>query len=71
MPSWLEGGLVDAKEKKTVAPKPAAAGVAVIAKRDFVICQNEILIKIKKGDDLLALQVPERFFPNLKTEGVI
>lgn len=40
-----------------------------IAKRDFLIVQNEIRIEIRKGDDLAA--IPERFVQNLKTEGVI
>ena len=48
------------EEKKSRAP---------IAKRDFVIHQNEVHIEIKAGDDLS--NVPERFWQNLKTENVI
>lgn len=44
---------------------------ALIAKRDFVIHQNEVHIEIKAGQDLADLEIPERFFENLKTEGVI
>ncbi len=41
----------------------------LIAKKDFHIVQNEHDIKIKKGDDVSG--VPQKFMPNLKTEGVI
>lgn len=40
-----------------------------IAKRDFVIHQNEFHFEIKEGDDLS--EIPERFHQNLKTEQVI
>ena len=43
----------------------------LIAKRDFLICQNEFLFKIEKGDDIKELKIPEQFIQNLKTENVI
>ena len=52
------------KELAEVADKPA-----LIAKKAFVICQNEYLRKIQEGEDVS--DVPERFLVNLKTEGVI
>jgi hypothetical protein len=42
-----------------------------IAKRDFQLLRNDDLYLIKKGDDLDALGVPAKYFPNLKTEKVI
>ena len=42
----------------------------LIAKRDFVISQNDFYLEIKKGDDL-AESVPPAFYPNLKTENVL
>lgn len=41
----------------------------LIAKRDFVIHQNDVHIEIKAGDDLSS--VPEKYLENLKTEAVI
>jgi hypothetical protein len=41
----------------------------LIAKKNFVLCQNEYIRVIKEGDDLA--DVPERFHPNLVTEGVL
>jgi len=41
----------------------------LIAKRDFVIFQNDFRADIKKGDDLS--EIPEIYHQNLKTEGVI
>lgn len=41
----------------------------LIAKRDFVIHQNDVHIEIKEGDDVS--HVPERYWQNLKTENVI
>lgn len=43
----------------------------IIAKRDFVIHQNDHHYEIKKGDDIVKLKVPQVFFENLKTEKVI
>jgi hypothetical protein len=43
----------------------------IIAKRDFVIHQNDVHIEIKEGDDINELNIPERFIVNLKTEKVI
>lgn len=42
-----------------------------LAKKDFRIVQNKIDIKIKKGDNLNELNIPSKFYDNLKTEGVI
>jgi len=41
----------------------------LIAKRDFVIKQNEFYLEIKTGDDLS--EVPKLYLENLKTEQVI
>lgn len=57
------------KEKEESAEdRPIQKVQKLIAKKDFVIHHNEIHIEIKKGD---AVSVPEKFLPNLKTEGVI
>lgn len=42
---------------------------AMIAKRDFLIVQNDVRIEIKAGDDVS--HVPEMYWQNLKTEMVI
>jgi hypothetical protein len=41
----------------------------LVAKKDFIINQNDHHFNIKKGDELSL--VPKHFLPNLKTEGVI
>lgn len=41
----------------------------IIAKKDFIICQNKYFFDIKKGDDITKL--PKQFYKNLITEGVI
>lgn len=43
----------------------------LIAKKDFVIFQNNEKYVIKKGDDIDKLNIPSRFFDNLKTEKII
>ena len=52
-------------EKVLVKPKK----IKSVAKKDFVICQNEFLRKIKKGDDLS--DIPKVYVQNLETEGVL
>lgn len=42
---------------------------SMIAKRDFLIVQNDTRIEIKAGDDVS--HVPEMYWQNLKTEQVI
>ena len=42
-----------------------------IAKLDHLIVQNDERYDIKKGDDISLLNIPERFYPNLKTEKII
>lgn len=54
-----------AKEKKKDVSKGR------IAKRDFTLCRNQDFFKIKKGDDLDDLGVPEIYDQNLKTEKVL
>lgn len=54
----------------TVEQEPEKVIPAMIAKKDFVIHQNETHIEIKAGDDL-AGKIPEHFHENLKTEGVL
>ena len=55
--------------EKSVTESISSMKRRVIAKRDFVIHQNEIHIVIKAGDDLS--HVPEKYLENLKTEAVI
>jgi hypothetical protein len=43
----------------------------MIAKRDFLIVQNDVRIEIKEGDDLSVMNIPAEYMENLKTEGVI
>ena len=43
----------------------------MIAKKDFLIVQNDERYDIKKGDDIVELKVPKKFHDNLKTEQVI
>ena len=43
----------------------------IIARRDFVICQNEHYYEIKEGDNVKELGIPSKFYDNLKTEKVI
>lgn len=54
-------------EKKAPTQKPAEK--ARIAKKDFVICQNQYRREIRSGEDIS--DVPEVYLPNLKTEGVL
>lgn len=42
-----------------------------IAKKDFVIRQNQYHIVIKKGDKLTPKVIPKQFFYNLKIENII
>lgn len=50
------------KEKKNQEQKK------LVAKKDWVIVQNEVRIEIKKGDEV---KVPKKFLTALKTEKVI
>lgn len=43
----------------------------MLAKKDWLIVQNDVRIAIKLGQDLNELEIPERFFAALKTEGVL
>jgi hypothetical protein len=61
--------MFDKKEEDNEgSKKPAKSGASNIAKKDFVIAFNGEHIVIKKGD---VVKVPDKFLPNLKTEGVI
>lgn len=55
--------------EQSVAEIVRSAKSRLVAKRDFVIHQNETHIVIKAGDDLSS--VPEKYLENLKTEAVI
>jgi hypothetical protein len=55
--------------EKSVTETIEKTKARLIAKRDFVIHQNEHHIEIKAGDDLSS--VPKMFLENLKTENVI
>ena len=48
--------------------KPVKKDKELIAKKDWIIVQNDIRIEIKKGD---VVDVPEMFLVTLKTENVI
>jgi len=56
---------------KKATEKKEKSNEKLIAKRDFLIEQNDVFIEIKEGDDLEAIKIPERFFANLQTENVI
>jgi len=56
------------KEDNEAEEKPSKRNSSSIAKKDFVIHFNDDHIVIKKGD---VVNVPEKYLPNLKTEGVI
>lgn len=43
----------------------------IIAKRDFLIVQNDERYDIKEGDDIVELKVPKKFYSNLKIENII
>lgn len=58
-----------AEYEKSVTETIEKTKSRLIAKRDFVIHQNEHHIEIKAGDDLS--NVPKMFLENLKTENVI
>ncbi|MBL4761284.1 MAG: hypothetical protein JKY93_01125 [Gammaproteobacteria bacterium] len=47
------------------------ANKKIIAKRDFEFECNEDHVVIEKGDDIVEKGVPEKYYPNLKTEQVI
>lgn len=49
----------------------AKKSAKIIAKKDFLIVQNGLEIKIEKGQELNEKVVPKQFWPNLKTEKVI
>ena len=56
------------KKEEEEVEKPMPSKKLNIAKKDFVIHHNDVHIEIKKGD---VIECPEKFLPNLKTEGVI
>lgn len=64
---------MDLKKKKSIEEKESSkeAPSKQLAKKDFLIVHNEIRIEIKEGQDLGELNIPDLFWPNLKTEGVI
>lgn len=61
----------DKKEKRESekAMDRSPSKPSLLAKKAFVICQNEYLREIQIGDDLS--DVPAIYHPNLKTEGII
>lgn len=42
-----------------------------IAKKDFLIVQNDERYEIKEGDCIEDLKIPSKFYDNLKTEKII
>jgi hypothetical protein len=69
MKSKAEKDHVAAYEKTVTRLVSEVQSKRMIAKRDFVIHQNDVHIEIKAGDDLSS--VPEKYLENLKTESVI
>ena len=61
--------MTDVKESEVKNSKKPAK--KLIALKDFLIVQNDEKYDIKKGDDILDLNVPDKFHENLKTEKVI
>lgn len=59
---------MESKSKKSIQMASKKDEI-LIAKKDFLIVQNDIKIEIKEGQPLP--EVPFRFLENLKTEGVI
>jgi hypothetical protein len=55
------------REEVRRVPSPTAA--SLIAKKDFIIRQEPYERIIRAGDDLA--NVPEKYHPNLRTEGVL
>lgn len=55
------------KKKDFEAPDKKAGDL--IAKKDFVIHQNDFHREIKKGENLS--DIPERYLQNLKVEGIL
>lgn len=51
--------------------KPQKKKKSLLAQKDFRITQNSDDWTIKAGDDIIEKGIPERFWDNLKTEGVI
>ncbi len=56
---------------KDEASKDVVKNDKIIAKKDFLIVQNNERYNIKEGDDIIKLKIPKRFHINLKTEQVI
>lgn len=56
-------------KKAASEPKSKGAAGELVAKKEFMIVQNEYRREIKVGDDLK--DVPEKYHANLATEGVI
>jgi hypothetical protein len=61
----------DGQEQPRKVPrrKPRKPSQSFIAKKSFVICQNEYFRRIEVGENIS--DIPERYIPNLITEGVL
>jgi len=57
------------KDKKDIGPAIDMTDRPMIAKKDFKIVQNDYERVIVKGEDIE--DVPERYWDNLKSEGII
>lgn len=51
--------------------EPKEPKESLIAKKDFLIVQNDERYDIKKGDNIKQLNIPSKFYENLKTEKII
>lgn len=56
---------------KNLSTKGKETNGDMIALKEFKAQHNEIIIDIKKGDDISKLDLPEGIITNLKTEGVL
>ena len=62
--------MIKGNKDNTKADTPVKTGKN-IALKDFTICQNDVFIEIKKGDDVSKMDIPSRFTENLITEKVL
>lgn len=57
-------------EKETIEMPLKEKGIKMVAKKNFVICQNDFYLEIKQGDKIDQKKC-KKFIENLKTEKVI
>ena len=62
---------MDSEEYVNTKKKKSLSQEKLTAKRDHIIKQNNILIDIKKGDDINTIEGIDKFIDTLKTEQII